>query len=396
MIQSVSPSLFISPYNPLRFIEQDYFARCYDLNPTQTLYSDFNNQPGIEVQSYAQPYSYADRLVLHFYSRYNNNRINLIDATDSSVVDTFELTSIPNQILYTVTGSAVMIDNDPSLNPNTVIRLITGLLDGIIVNGVSNAWSREIGQNLVGGKILITADDRLLEATVIGYQNGNFDWLVLDQVINLSSWSTTSNINLEVRKRADLAYYYQHQIDLCDYEEGCYRLIIEADYLDAFDTDTYEKSVLQVSRTVESEVFNLKKTQPYTNTIRYKNYPSEVDSQEIDWSAFSDLDFFELRVESQFLPSESNTQKNNIFRAANNVQIVSNQSFNPRLIFNTGFLPWYVHEKLGLIFTSDSVKVNNLSVIANEGYKFEALTSVAKSLGSVELSQREGFIENLS
>lgn len=398
MIQGVTPSLYISPYNPLRFVEQTPYARCRDLNPNTTLYHHYNQQPQTEVQPYAQPYSYADRLVTHFYSRYNANRLRLVSVCDNAIIDTFELTPIPNQNIYTTTSSvpgAVQITNNTSITQNTYIGLGTQILNGIAVNGSPNAWNSGIGKSLIGGKVLITAPGKFLEAAIVDYQSQNFDWLELDRVIDLSSWSDI-NVTFVSRKRADLAYYHESRIDLCNYPKGCYKLILESEGLDGFDNSTYEKSELQVSRTIESEQFSLKIDQPGTNLIKYKNYKSEVGSQEIDWQHFGTLDFFELRVHSQFLPTESNSQKNNIFRSSGNIQIISDQSATRRHRFNVDFIPWYMHQKLTAAFNCDQIKVNSLDVIALEGYKPSELLRIGKSTGSIVLSQQNNFMENLS
>ena len=390
MIQSVTPSLYISPYNPLRFIERDSFARCYDLNPATTLYHEYNNQPGVEVQPYAQPYSFADRLTIHFYSRYNNNALNLINVSDNSIVDSFALSALPGQDVYNY--QKIILDSNSQVSENSFL-LVDFLFESPTLNGERVIFNPEMGKNLVGSRILISTPGKIVEAEIVEFRALNNYTLILDRYIDLSG-----EVSFVIRKRNDLARYYQHQIDLCDYPEGCYKLILQADYLNAFDDTTYQKSVLQVSRVVESEPFNLQKTQPGANLIKYKNYYSEVSNQEVDWTAFSSLDFFEIRVQSQFLPTESSAQKNNIFRASNNVQIVSDQSVNTRYFLQCNYLPWYIHQKLARAFACDQVSVNNMSVLARESYKSERFDYLTTSLGSIELegNYSGSFTENLS
>lgn len=397
MIQSTNPSLFISNYNPLRFVESSLFAQCGELNPSKTLYHNYNKQVQTEVQQYAQPYSYKDRLVTHFYSKYNTNRVKLLDVCSNTVIDTFELSPLPNQVLYTISSnlSAVQITNDSLIAQNTFIRLTTGILDGIVVNGTSNAWTVGIGRSLVGSQIRVTVDNKLIEATVMDYQNQNFDWLELDRLIDLTSFSSV-DVTIEVIKRVDLAYYYQSSIDLCDYPESVYQLVLEVENLEGFDSETYEKNVLPVSRTIESEYFDLRKDQMHTNLIKYKNNFSELEIQEVDWTVFNSLDYFEFRVHSQFLPTSNQSQKNNIFRATNNIQIISDQSTNNGYKLKVDYVPWYIHQKLSVITNCDYILVNDMSVIASEAYKSEELLRIGKSTGSIVLSQQNNFMENLS
>lgn len=396
MIQGVTPSFYISEYNPLRFVENTFFAKCGDLNPVQTLYAQYINQVQTEIQPYAQPYSYKDRIKTCFYSRYNLNKALLKDICGDFVAAEFDLLPLPNQNIYSITGGVaggVTILNDPSLSNSSVIKLVTQIVGGILVNG-SSTWDSSIGESFVGGSVIITTtENKFIEAEVVSYNNENFDWLELDKTIDLSTF-TVVDVTFVSRARADLAYYYCLDIDACDYPESIYQIELQVNELDAY-TSTYEKSLLDVSRTAKSECFEVKRDQPNTNLILYKNEFSEVEIQEVPWGYFN-LDYFEVRVHSQYLPSQSAAQKNNLFRSSDNIQVVSDQGLYHQHKLQIDYVPWYIHQKLSVALNSDSILVNGLSVILEEDYEVDELTRIGKSKGVAVLSQQQGYIENLA
>jgi hypothetical protein len=150
--------------------------------------------------------------------------------------------------------------------------------------------------------------------------------------------------------------------------EGCHQVHITVN-----DSDFSPASAI-------SEPLDVAGRHPNTVVILYRNFDNGFN---LNYTAGL---INRLRVVGRFFNRQTATQKD-VLRESTGKLLLLSAAAQRKIMLETLLLPGWMHEKLAVAFCHDFVRVNDLEVIAEDAYQYEATPNYTLSKGSVLLEQ---------
>lgn len=343
LITITEPSIEIPPVNP----RIGTVLRVPFLNSLQFVVRGSSTPQGIDNvlfceqvfknftdSTYFQKIHKDDSHVLQFNSDFDNHTLQLLDVKTDEIIKTFSI-NLKEQNIGNVDDFNIRIQNDTTTGKSRVYFQV-GTPPLLIAPGdIFEILNNADGFNGTFSIVEIITDN------ILGYQ-----YMVINRNYDISS--TSSNATGRFRNDTEDFNVYESSLTFLDVANGFYYL-----KLTAFSDN---------EMIAESEPIDLRVEHEGTNLITYRNTDNAFD---ITWTTGY---IGRIRVESLFghkrLPGGERTTSRNSDFSMVKVSARKQRVF----LFETFWLPPWLHEKLSVIFDCDLFQINSIPCQSSEGY----------------------------
>lgn len=157
--------------------------------------------------------------------------------------------------------------------------------------------------------------------------------------------------------------------------------------------EIYEARESPASETLlaTSEPICVRNSWPQSKLLKYKNHSDAFD---MGYAQESPEYFNHLRVNSRMY-KKSFPKQTREYRRSDGETIKLRSNVEKKIEFETDWLPYYMHEKLNIVFEHNTIVIDGTEFISQDGYEIEAPENYSLSRARANLTYKNYLQENL-